>query len=226
MRLSQRAAWLLLVLGVGLFLALLFRAFIIANVLTPIALFFLMIWRLIISVHQAVYWGIVLVAAVGLAFFRLIQVAAHIEVQQYTPPPQSIMQNINYWRLTLQLASDGGPSATSMKGELLYNLVAMYATKQSEAAPFAIREALQARQLPLPEPVYNFLFYDETQETNLSWKERLQRLAAKPGKWIRRWTGREKADFYRAVEDTITFMEELMEIKHGNDYFDNPNPDL
>jgi hypothetical protein len=201
MKLSRRAARLLLLLGAGLFLGLLF------------------------SVHQAVYWGIVLVFAVGLAFYGLVQVVGRDE-ERYTPPPRSILQDVNYWRLSLQLGSDEGPATIGVKDELQYYLVAMYATKQPEAAPFTIREALQARQLPLPDTVYNFLFCNDAQEMKLTWKGRLQRLAAKPGKWLRHWSGRDKAEYYRAVEETITFMEALMEIKHGDDYFDPPKPDL
>jgi len=213
MKLSRRAAWLLLFLGVGLFLGILFRAFIVANVVTPIAMLLLLFWRLLLSIHQAVYWGLVIGLAVGLAFYRLVQVAGHEEEQS---APAKV---VDYWRLLLQLASDEGPSATSLKHELRHKLVTMYAMKQPEAEPFTIYEALRLRQLPLPDTVYSFLFSNEAQETNLPWRQRLQRLADKPGKWLRHWTGRDKVEYYQAVEETITFMEALMEIKHGDDYF-------
>lgn len=222
MKLSRRAAWLLLLLGMGLFLGLLFRAFLVANVVVPIALLLLMFWRLILSVHQAVYWGLVIGLAVGLAFYRLAQVVGR-EEEQPTPVPDSVLRIVNYWRLSIRLASDEGPTAASLKRELRYKLVAMYATQQPEAAPFTIYEALQSRQFPLPDTVYSFLFGDEAQKTKLSWRQRLQRLAAKPGKWLHHWTGRDKEEYYQAVEDTLTFMEAFMEIKHGDDYFAPPD---
>ena len=222
MKISLRAAWLLLLLGAGLILGLLFRAFIVANVVYPIAALLLLFWRMLLSVHQAVYWGIVLVVAVGVAFYRLVQLVPS-EVKRYTPAPHSILQVVSYWRFSLQLASDEGPVTHSVKNELQSYLVAMYATKQPEAAPYTIRDALQSRQIPLPDTVYNFLFSDETHEKNPSWKGRLQRLAAKPSKWLRHWSGRDQVEYYQAVEETITFMEALMEIKHGDEYFDPSN---
>jgi hypothetical protein len=219
MKLSRRAAWLLLFLGVCLFLGFLFRAFIVANVVVPIAMLLLLCWRLLLSIHQAVYWGLVIGLAMGLAFYRLVQMVGH-EEEQFAPAPVSVLKVVDYWRLLLQPGSDEGPIATSLKHELCHKLVAMYAVEQPGAEPFTIHEALRLRQLPLPDTVYSFLFSNEAQETKPSWRQRLQRLADKPGKWLRRWTGRDKAEYYQAVEETLTFMEALMDIKHGDEYFD------
>jgi hypothetical protein len=222
MNLSRRAAWLLLLLGVGLFLGFLFRAFIVTNVVVHIAMLLLLFWRLLLSIHQAVYWGLVIGSALGLAFYRLVQVERHKE-EQSVPVSGSALKVVNYWRLSLQLASDGGRSATSLKHELSHKLVTMYAMKQPEADPFTIHEALRLRQLPLPDTVHTFLFSNEVQETKLSWRQRLRQLADKPGKWFRHWTGRDKAEYYQAVEETITFMEAFMEIEHGDEYFASPD---
>lgn len=219
MKLSRRTAWLLILLGVGLFLGLIFRAFILTNVVVPIAALLLLFWRLLLSVHQMVYWGLVIGLAVGLIFYRLIQVAGHLE-EPSAPVPDSVLKSVDDWRIWLRLASDEGPSTARLKQELRHKLVAMYAAKQPEVATFVIYEALRSRQLPLPDKVYNLLFGDEMQETELSWRQRLEWLAGKPGKWLRHWTGRDKADYYQAVEEVLTFMESFMEIKHGDDYFD------
>ncbi len=218
-KLPRRAAWLLLLLGGGLFLILLFRAFIVTNVVVPIAMLLMLCWRLLLSIHQSVYWGLVIGLAAVLAFYRLIQVAGQ-EEEPSTPILDSVLKSVDYWRLWFQLAGNGGPTAARLKQELRHKLVAMYAVKQPEAATFVIHEALRARELPIPDPVYNLLFSDEQQEIDLSWRQRLQQLADKPGKWLRHWTGREKAEYYQAVEETLSFMESLMEIKHGDDYFD------
>jgi len=220
MRLSRRAAWLLLLLGVGLILGFLFRAFIIANVVVPIAMLLLLFWRLLLSIHQAVYWGLVIGLAIGLAFYRLVQAVGHGE-EQAVPIPDSALRAVDDWRHLLQMADGEGPITSILKHELRHKLVAMYALEQPGAEPFTIHEALRLRQLPLPETIDSFLLSDEEQETKLSWRQRLQRLADKPGKWLRRWTGRDKAEYYQAVEETITFMETLMDIKHGNEYFDS-----
>jgi hypothetical protein len=224
MNLSRRAAWLLLLLGVGLFLGFLFRAFIVTNVVVPIAMLLLLFWRLLLSIHQAVYWGLVAGLAMGLGFYRLVQVVGR-EEERSTPISDSALQVVDYWRLSLQLSSNEGPNATILKRELSHKLVAIYAMKQPEVDPFTIHEALRLRQLPLPDTIHSFLFSNEVQETKLSWRQQLQRLADKPRKWLRHWTGRDKAEYYQAMEETITFMEALLEIKHGDEYFAPPAPD-
>ena len=222
MRLSRRVAWLLLLSGMSLFLGLLFRTFIVTNVVVPIAITLLIFWRLLLSIHQAIYWGLLVGLAVGLAFYRLIQMG-WLQEEQPAPAPDSILEAVDYWRFSLQLANDEGPTTTSLKRELRHKLVSMYAVQQPEAAPYTIHEALQSRQLPLPDTIHSFLFSDETQEAKLSWKQQLQRLAAKPNEWLLRWTGHDKAEYYQAVEEILTFMEASMEIKHGDDYFASPN---
>ena len=219
MKLSRHSARLLILLGLGLFLGFLFWDFILANVVTPIALILLLFWRVILSVHQAFYWGAVVVLAVGLAFYRLFQ-GIELEDRPAASTPNSVLKDIGFWRLSLQLASEGGSSGTSLKSDLRSMLVELYVAKQPDASHLAILDALRCRQLPLPDSLYRFLFVDEGQASQLSWRERLQRLAARPGGWIRHWTGHDKADYYRALEEALTFMETLMEIKNGNDYFD------
>jgi len=219
MKLSRRSAWLFVLLGLGLFLGFLSWDFILANVITPIALILLLFWRVLLSVHQAFYWGAVVALAVGLACYRLFQ-GIELEDRPAALNPNSVLKDIGFWRLSLQLASEGGSSSSSLKSELRSMLVELYAAKQPDATYLTIYDALLAHQLPLPDLLYQFLFNDEAQATNLSWRERLQHLATKPAKWIRHLTGRDKTEYYKAMEDTITFMETLMEIKHGNDYFD------
>jgi hypothetical protein len=71
--------------------------------------------------------------------------------------------------------------------------------------------------MPLPARIYAFLFPEETQVAKRSWKLRLQQLAESPRRWLRRWTGRDRAQYYQAIEETLTFMEALMEVRHGGD---------
>jgi hypothetical protein len=219
MKLSRRSAWLFVLLGLGLFLGFLFQAFIIANVVVPIATIFLLFWRLILSVHQAIYWGAVIVLAVGLAFHHLFQ-----DIEYEDPPTRtssnSVLKDINYWRISLQLAGDEASARTSLKSGLRSMLVSVYAAKQPEAAYLTIDEALRSHQIPLPDALFHFLFGDEAQAARLSWRTRLRQLAAWPGRWLHHWTGRDKVEYYRAMEETLTFMETLMEIKHGDNYFD------
>jgi hypothetical protein len=222
MKPSKRAAWLLLFLGVGLSAGILFRGFILENMVTPMALLLWIFWREVQSVHQATYWGALILLAVGLAVYRLVK-SVRISEAATPPTPRNILREIGYWRLAIQLSGDQDPAILSVKGNLVRMLAAMYAAEQPEATPQSIEDALRLRQKPLPDPLYAFLFPDGARGTKRPWRQRLKSLAAAPKKWIRRWTGREQAEYYHAINETLTFMEALMEIKHGDDDFDPSN---
>ncbi len=223
MRLSRQAAWLLFFLGVGLILGFVFRAFIVANVVIPIAMILSLLWRMLLSVHQAIYWGAVIALAVGLAFHRLYQIGWR-EVEQDTPTTDSILSTIGSWRHLLQVSYETGTASKNLKHDLRRMLVAVYAAKQPEATPFVIEDALRLRRISLPDTIYDFLFDEVTQKKNPSLKQRLSQFAAIPQQLRRHWTGRDKVEFYKALEEILAHMEALMEVEHGNDYF-NPSSD-
>jgi hypothetical protein len=216
MKFSRRVAWLLLFSGTALFLGFLFRDFLVANIFDPIGAMVLLVWRLMISVHQTFYWGAVVALAAGLAFRRLVQALDRAEMPS-DPSINSPRRVVDSWRHPLVLAYSEDPTAAAVKRELRYMLVEMYAVKQTVSSSFEISEELRLRRLPLPDAIYSFLFSGEARNPNPSWKQRLRRLAAKPGQWLRQWRGCAKRDFIRDLDLTLSFMEAMMEVKHGDD---------
>ena len=218
MKRSPRVAWLLFLSGAALLLGLLFRTFLIEEVVVPVATMMLMLWRLLLSVHQALYWGAVIALALGLAFLRLHRGAGRGE----TPPGSGLdssPKSIDYWRLPLELADSEDPAYAGLKSELRHILISVSAVNQPGTAPFAVFEALRLRRLPLPDPLHRFLFGNQADPKEQTWRKWARELAAAPGRWLRRWTGRDKAAYFKSVEATLTFLESMMEIKHGDDYF-------
>ena len=217
MKTSRRIAWLLIILGSGLFLGVVFRAFIFANLVVPIALVFWLLWRVVLSVHQALYWGLLLVGAGGLAAYRLAQITAAIEDTSLLPAPDTILRSIGYWRTSLLANNNEGEPSMTLRRELGRLVVSIYTSKHPEARGFDQFEALRLRQVALPDSVYTFLFEEDSPAARRTWKRRLQRLAQTPARWMRRWTGRDKAEYYQSIEEMLTFMEALVETKHADD---------
>ncbi len=216
----RRIAWLLVIVGVGLFLAVLFRTFIYTNFIMPIALLLWLLWRVVLSVHQALYWGLLILAAACLAVYRLAHVVAAPEEVLLLPPVDTMSQSISYWQTSIGSINTDAVAPFTLKRSLVRLLVNIYASRSPDAKAFDLFEALRLRQTPLPARVYTFLFPDEVAQTKASWKGRLEHLVERPGRWIRRVTGREQADYYQTLEETLTLMEELMETRHG----DNSKP--
>src|SRR5512140_740144 len=77
MKSSSRLSLLLLILGLLFCLGILFRSWLLKGVVEPIAILFMYLWRVIQSVHQGVYWGILLFSALidgsYPLFFRRLQ---------------------------------------------------------------------------------------------------------------------------------------------------------
>ena len=217
MKNRRRFAWVLVTVGVGLFLAILFRGFIFANFVMPIALVLWLLWRVVLSGHQALYWGLLIMAAGCLALYRLAQVAAAAE--EVFPPPalDTLSMSIGFWQTSIRSTSTDSVVPFTLKRSLVRLLVNIHASRNPDAKAFELFEALRLRQMPLPARVYAFLFPEEVAEAKPSWKRRLQQLAEKPGQWIRRWTGRDRVEYYQALEETLALMEGLLEIKHGDD---------
>ncbi len=255
----RRGGLVLLLLGSILVLGILFRDFVWANVVVPIAVLIALFWRLLLSVDQRLYWDLLILAGGSLAGYRLLQmvsrpeeaapaalaayrtiqtvakaeeeaggVAAYRLVQPAARPeaapaaPEAILGSIGYWRTAVVAMGVSQWASKALREDLGQLLVAIYASRQPEARLYELREALRLRQMPLPERVYGFLFTDQAQTASLRWTQRLRRLAEAAWHWVRQHTGREKAEQYQALVETLAYMETLMEIKHDDDNFAPP----
>jgi hypothetical protein len=217
---SRRAAWLVLLLGVGLLVAILFHSFLLDNVVVPVATLFWLLWRLVQSVHQALYWGLVIAAAGAVVVYRLLRALMALETTLESAP-ETILKSVAYWRTWVEMSDPESQTAHAFQRELSQMLANMYAAREPEPDFRRLREALRLGQLSLPPRVYAFLFPDQASPAEQPWRQTLRRWAGMPRKWIRRATGREKADYRQVVGEMIAFMESLMEIKHGDEFFDH-----
>lgn len=223
MKLSPRISLVILLLGLALFVGILFRAFILDNFVTPVALVLWAFWRLLLSVDQVVYWGVLIAAAGVYTFTRLFFfVRGPITVEPTTPSDtNTTLQHINYWRTLIYLTQDETEKYNSLRRDLCRMLVDRYASQQVEAAHFKVYEAVQQRQIPLPEDIYAFLFPAEPAGAQRSFRRILSTLKQIPRRRIRHWTGREVAEYYQSIEDVIRFMESTLEIQHDDEHLDS-----
>lgn len=220
---SRRTSLFLILLALCLLIGILFRDFILDNFVTPVAVILLVFWRIVLSVDQKYYWG-ALILAVGLyAIYRLQ--AQQPSVQDQTRPYDSntSLENVKHWRFWILLTSDEIERPSVLKRDLRKLLVAMYTLEQPETSGFEIHKALNLHQIPLPEHIYTFLFPVDPSGSRRSFGKILQTIRQTPGKWVRRWTGRDMAEYYKSIEDVITILESSLEIKHDEKTLDNRN---
>jgi len=134
--------------------------------------------------------------------------------------PETILKSITYWRTWVEMSDPESQTAHALQRELSQMLANMYAAREPEPDFLRLREALRLGQVSLPPRVYAFLFPDQVAPALQPWRRTLRRWAGMPRQWIRRATGREKAEYRQVVGETLAFMESLMEIKHGDEFFD------
>ncbi len=210
------------ILGLFLLVGFSFPSFVQDNLITPIALVLWLCWRILRSVDEQFYWIALIFAAVIYCLARLYRWAYVVDTFEQTRSPDSnaALEQISYWRTSILLTGfEIGPS-NRLGRKLAKMLADLYASKQLHVAPHEIYTALEQRQMPLPEPVYTFLFPAQSSGAKRSIKQILHNLRDIPRKQIRRWTGREKAEYYQLLDQVLKFMESVMENEHDDKRFD------
>lgn len=215
MKLSRRVVLSLLVAAILLFLALLFWPFVVDNILRPTALVLWLLLRiLVLSIHQKYIWFAVLIAAFVVLFRLLPQEQTEIQ-SDAAHGMNGTMINIRYWRGLFTYNGQTVHDQKALKRQLTYLLTSFYASKHNAARDFRFEEELRQGKVPLPETIAAFLFPPEP--TTRGWLRTLfYSLRDKPRKWIRQWTGREKAEHYQVIEEVLRFLESSLEIKHDD----------
>jgi hypothetical protein len=208
--------WIFLgMLGIILILGWVFWPFVLDQILAPMALTAWLFLRIfVLSVDQKIYWSALILGAGFFLFRRLfLNTAGEEPVSQ--PEGNLTLKDIDFWRSFLSLYTHEDRDQFYIKRELVRLLVSMYASKQGVAANFIVMESLKKGEISLPESIYTFLFEDEKPQAGGSIKQFLEQLWLAPGRWWYEYSGRKAAEYYRLVEEVLTFLEMSLEIKDG-----------
>jgi hypothetical protein len=216
---SRRVAVSFLVGAMVLFIGLLFWPFILNNIIKPIALVVWLLLRiLVLSVDQKYFWYAMVFVTVFF-LFRFLPREQPVIQSDVSLETNATIKKIGYWRILFTYNDQNVRDEKTLKRELIYLLTSFYASKQSTSNHLGIYEALQQGEIPLPENIHTFLFSLEPQESGGRIKKFFQSIRKTLQKWIRQWTGQEKAEHYRMIDEVLNLMETLLEIKHDDRKF-------
>jgi hypothetical protein len=219
MKFSRRVVISFLVGAIVLFLGMLFWPFILNNIIEPTAVAVWLLLRiLVLSIDQKYFWYALIFLAVIFLFRLLRQEQPSIQSYAYLDTNATIL-NIGYWRVLFTYNDQDVRDEETLKRELIYLLTSLYASKQSTSNDFRVHDALQQGRIPLPENIHTFLFSAEPQESGGPIKRFLQSIPKTSRKWIRQWTGQEKAEHYRLIDEVLDFVETSLEIKNDDRKF-------
>ncbi len=213
---SRRLILFIFLLAVLILLGVVFAPFVLSQIIQPFALVIWLLLRLfVLSIDQKYYWGLLIAAGAFFAIRRLI-----LSLEADRPAGQSgavTALSADKWRSDIHYAASDIQERSAFKRELTRMFISLYTSRQQGAAYSEIHEALEQRQIPLPEGVYSFLFPHPPQETGrpaiLRWIRTIRRA---PRTWIRQWTGQEAREYYQAVEEVLSFLENALEIKNDD----------
>jgi hypothetical protein len=215
MKFSRRLVIFVYVLLIILLVGMFYWPFILNEVIAPISLGVWVLLRIfVLSIDQKYYW----VAIIFIASFLLYRCLLP-RVPLSTPSnnfhfPNETMSSIGSWRGLFAVIDRKIQHDQTLKKELAYLLLTLYATNQHVTADFRLYDALRNGQISLPEDIHTFLFAEEPQQTGRSVIRLIHSIQKTLRKWVDRWTGQEMAEHYRMIDEVLSFMETSLEIKN------------
>ncbi len=197
----------------------LFKSFVVNEILVPIAAAVWLLLRIfILRVGQIYYW--IVLSALGFLFV-VYRVVHHLAFRptprgmDSSPDPSVALLTAEGWRNRIQLAAGGSAEQAILKRELAWVLVSMYTYRHSGSAYHEVYEPLRQKKIPLPEEVWAFIFEEELprRRKKLGFFQSMRQAGQSQ---IKKWSGRETAEYYQVVADVLSFMEKSLEINDEN----------
>ena len=216
--------FLLLFLSFIVFLGIFYTPYMANNILMPLALTFWLLLRIsFLHIDQKDYWFLLIWAGGILILYRLGKTLLNTKEEERAELPglNAVIDEIDNWMIGFRYPGASEREGRIIRQRLVDLLVSRYASRNENSTPKKTLDALQQRQIPLPETVYQYLFAKQAAASPL--RRAVHAILHAPQKWVRKWTGREKADFYHAIEDTLSFIENSLEMKNGDETFDPNN---
>jgi hypothetical protein len=212
MKISRRVVFFILCAAIILLAGILFWPFILNEIIRPSALAVWLILRIfVLSIDQGYYWSAIIF--VGFIFLcRLFLKSQTSHPAEEFIDSNEVIDTIRSWRIRFLLADSSSYGDKILKQELVDLLVLLYASKQTTTTNFEVYDALQIRQIPLPDHIHNFLFPEESHGSERPITKLLHSIRKTPQNWFRRWTGREKADHFRIIGEVLNLIETSLEV--------------
>lgn len=204
-----------LVAGLVLFLGLVFHQFLLAGIILPVATVLWLLLRLfVLSIDQQIYWLLLIFLIVLFGFIRLLRVTGAPDPDP-SPEPNPTLDRVHYWQTSILSNTREIGERNYLRQDLRRLLAARYAAGRQGSAHFEVEAALKQRDIPLPEPIYAFLFEAEPEAPAQPFFRdpvgsiaRVLRSARQaPRRLLRRWSGREAAEYRRTIDEVLTLLE-------------------
>jgi hypothetical protein len=185
----RRFAFFIFILGIILFLGLIFSAWVVPHIVAPVAeTIWLFLRVIILTVDQVYYWNLLGITLVIWVIFRLARRKSSIVSEENTVRYEAI-SHVKNWYEALASSKRDDTARNFARDKLLQLVISHYAAKQLNSNQPEIRQAIEQHRLILPDTVYNFLFPTESQRPI---KPSLAAFNNTIPRWLSRSIGRKK----------------------------------
>ncbi len=210
MRAANRVLALLLIGALLALAAILFGPFLSVVVLAPLAgqlWGFLRIF--ILCLNQEELWSYVVLALFVFLCYRLLRALAaaspELAPERGGRDANTALGELEYWRYMFAKPPRDERERVLCRRELARLLVSAYSTSNRVEANFELLESFRSGRIALPETVHELLFGG-------AGDARTPRGARRLGVWLRRASGREGADYRKAIGEYLDFVAFQMEM--------------
>lgn len=209
----------LIVLAIVALACVVFWPFIAAEIIAPIALLAWLLLRIfVLSIDQQTYWyGMVFVVLVSL--FRLWPRDFAERPFERHAGGNVALRDLGRWRSYFELTDHDLQNLRNLRWELVRLLLTLYATKQHAEADLRLHEALQRREIALPETIHAFLFPADVPAKPRSYLQRVRDFWLAPLIWVRRRAllRQQRAECLLRIDEILGFLEQSLEMNDGHD---------
>ncbi len=188
-----------------------FRSVFVPYLVEPIAALLWAAWRLILSVDQNTYWGLLILVCV------IVTVRVFATGTSGSPSAESSRRHepralVERWQSALADKTFGQEHETELRSSLS-NLLASMLGQTEEASAANLRATLASKRITLPPAAQRYLFADAVEE-KLTGGARLLRLWQLLPAPIRGWIGNRVSPDRNQIRELIQWMEFYMELSH------------
>jgi hypothetical protein len=212
---NKRLLYLVLIAFAGLLLifGLSFPRAVQAVILPVATAAWLLLRFFVLSVDQEVYWW-GLISLVVIVILGRLALGAKTQgkpsMDQYTASALS-RDRADYWRSSILLNAHSAGERDLFRRDLMWLFTSMHASRREGNENYKIREAIQKREIPVPEYVHSFFFpmlpgapERPYWRHPISWLKHIFRPRRRPG--------RKKSQYFDSIDEVLSYLETSLEM--------------
>jgi len=192
-------------------LVIFFRPFLQTNIVEPLVLVIWLIFRVIASVDQKIYWGILVFLSCYL-IIRNFVVKTESSTGFAKTLPKEPVRGVEFWRSAFESATYEKENFHLLRQNMKDLLVSAVMQKEHLTNTQA-QTALDDKQLPLPDSVYAFIYPPKS--SGNSWGKNFNSWVAQHiPVALRRWNSGAAREHYQSINEVLQWMETYLEMKN------------